>query len=116
MVSKRALDEVQESVLFPIRRIRRNLKESCRGNKIQIEAAIHLATVLDYLTDELLQISREQAKLDKKHRITPRHIRLAINEDSDFSEVFKNVTIADSGVTPMFEKIQKPENNVIIES
>ena len=68
--------------------------------RIGAGAPVYLAAVLQYLTVELIDIAALKAKADKKSRITPRHIMLAIKSDAEISKLLKNGDFAGSGVVP----------------
>lgn len=57
-----------------------------------------MAGVLEYLVAEIFDIAGAEAIKAQKHRITPRHIMLAIRTDSALDELLKNVTISAAGV------------------
>lgn len=60
---------------------------------IYLGAAVYFAGVLEYLAAEILDISGQAAKDNKKKRITARHIQLAIRNDPELDVLLKNVTI-----------------------
>ena len=44
---------------------------------------VYVTAVLEYLMAELLELSGDKAHADRKSRITPHHIQLAINTDDE---------------------------------
>ena len=44
---------------------------------------VYVTAVLEYLMAELLELSGDKAHADRKSRITPRHIQLAISTDDE---------------------------------
>ena len=61
---------------------------------------MYLAAVLEYLAAEVLELAGNAAKDNKKNRIVPRHILLAIRNDEELNRLMANTTIADGGVLP----------------
>ncbi len=61
---------------------------------------MYLAAVLEYLAAEVLELAGNAAKDNKKNRINPRHILLAIRNDDELNKLMANTTIADGGVLP----------------
>uniref|UniRef100_A0A8C4PEC1 Histone H2A n=1 Tax=Dromaius novaehollandiae TaxID=8790 RepID=A0A8C4PEC1_DRONO len=70
------------------------------GLKICPGAAIYLAAVLEYLSAEILELAGNAARENKKARILPRHIQLAVRNDEELNKLFSCVTIAQGGVIP----------------
>ena len=50
-------------------------------------APVYLTAVLEYLTVEVLELSGIISKLLKFDRVTPQHIRIAVREDKENSNV-----------------------------
>lgn len=61
---------------------------------------MYLASVLEYLAAEVLELAGNAARDNKKSRVVPRHIQLAIRNDEELSKLLGNVTIAQGGVLP----------------
>ncbi|CAI9770740.1 unnamed protein product [Fraxinus pennsylvanica] len=61
---------------------------------------VYLAAVLEYLAAELLELAGNGARDNKKNRIIPRHIQLAVRNDEELSKLLGSVTIANGGVLP----------------
>merc|ERR1712232_1208059 len=63
-------------------------------------APVFVASVLEYLVAELIELSGVAAGEAKKKRITPRYLNLAIRGDEEFSQLLQNATISGGGVKP----------------
>ena len=87
-------------LVFPVGRIGSALKKGRYGKRVSPGAAVFLAAVLEYATNELLQLSLKAAETGKDayHNIKPRHLTLAVREDDELSSLLSNVTIAGGGV------------------
>lgn len=68
-----------------------------------------MAAVLEYLTAEVLELTGKAAADNKRRRIMPRHIQLAIRNDSELDCILRNVTIPSGGVIPHIESVLLPK-------
>ncbi|OQV18029.1 putative Histone H2AX [Hypsibius exemplaris] len=68
---------------FPVGRIHRKLRKSNYADRIGSGAPIFLAAVLEYLCAEVLELAGNAARENKKLRINPRHIMLAVQTDEE---------------------------------
>ena len=85
---------------FPVGRIGRFLKQGRHAQRVGAGAPVYLAAVLEYLAAEVLELAGNAAKDNKKTRITPRHIQLAVRNDEELNRLLKDTTIASGGVLP----------------
>lgn len=98
--SKQVSRSQRAGLQFPVGRMARYMRKGGYAKRVGGAAPVYLASVLEYLTAELLELAGNAAKDNKKQRIVPRHIMLAVKNDDELSSLLGNVTIAASGVLP----------------
>jgi histone H2A len=64
---------------------------------------VYLAAVLEYLAAEILELAGNAARDNKKTRIIPRHLQLAIRNDEELNKLLGGVTISQGGVLPFIQ-------------
>lgn len=94
---------------FPVARIGRYLKKSRYAQRVGSGAPVYLAAVMEYLAAEVLELAGNAAKDNKKNRIIPRHILLAVRNDDELGKLLMGVTIAHGGVLPNIHQILLPK-------
>ncbi|KAF5732726.1 hypothetical protein HS088_TW17G00256 [Tripterygium wilfordii] len=85
---------------FPVGRIARFLKTGKYSERVGSGSPVYLSAVLEYLAAEVLELAGNAARDNKKNRIVPRHIQLAVRNDEELSKLLGSVTIANGGVLP----------------
>ncbi len=102
---------------FPVGRVMRLLKKGKFTQRVGQGAPIYLSAVLEYLCAEIMELAGNAAKDNKKNRIVPRHIQLAIRNDDELARLLKNSTISSGGVLPyIHEKLLPAKAKPIVKS
>ena len=93
---------------FPVGRIARYLRKGNYAKRVGGAAPVYLAAVLEYIVAEVLELAGNAAKDNKRSRITPRHIQLAVRNDDELNQFFGNAVIASGGVLPNIHPVLLP--------
>jgi histone H2A len=93
---------------FPVGRVARYMREKHLAPRVGGNAPVFLAAVLEYMTAEIMELAGNAARDNKKTRIIPRHIQLAVRNDAELSKLLSDVTIASGGVLPHINTVLLP--------
>ena len=96
---------------FPVGRIHRHLRRGNYAQRIGTGAPVYLAAVMEYLTAEILELAGNAARDNKKARIIPRHLQLAIRNDEELNRLLSGVTISQGGVIPFINSVLLPKKS-----
>ena len=87
---------------FPVGRIHRMLRKGSYAERVGAGAPVYLAA-------EVLELAGNAARDNKKTRIIPRHLQLAIRNDEELNKLLSGVTIAQGGVLPNIQAVLLPK-------
>jgi len=96
---------------FPVHKFTKALKRAYT-KRAQKGAGIFVTAVVEYVAAEILELAGATAKEQKKQRIIPRHIQLAVRNDEELNKYMRDVTIAQGGVLPNIHSVllsKKPD-------
>lgn len=96
-------------ITFPVGRIHRLLRKGNYAHRVGNGSAVYLAAVLEYLCAEILELAGNASRDNKKHRIAPRHILLAVKNDEELNKLLMGVTISEGGVIPNIQATLLPK-------
>jgi histone H2A len=94
-------------LILPVGRIRRYIKNARWSEYLSKTTPVYMTAVIEYLLAEVLQLAGNAAIGNKKQKITPRHINLAIRNDDELSKLLGGVTISSGGILPNVHAILK---------
>jgi histone H2A len=108
---KKTSSSSKAGLQFPVGRIGRFLKKGRYAPRVGAGAPVYLASVLEYLTAEILELAGNAARENKKTRIVPRHIQLAVRNDEELNKLLGGVTISQGGVLPNIHSVLLPKKS-----
>ena len=84
-------------ITFPVGRVARYMRNGRYCARVGASAPVYAAAVMEYVCAEVLELAGNAAKDNKRQRITPRFICLAVKNDEELANFFGNTTIAQGG-------------------
>ena len=94
---------------FPVGRVARYMRNMKLADRLGGGAPVYMAAVLEYLAAEILELAGNAARDNKKSRIIPRHVQLAVRNDEELNKLLAGVTIAAGGVLPSIHSVLLPK-------
>ena len=109
--SKAVSRSTRAGLQFPVSRVHRRLRKGIYSQRVSSGALVYLAAVMEYLAAEVLELAGNAARDNKKKRIIPRHLQLAVRNDEELSKLLAGVTIAQGGVLPNIQAVLLPKKS-----
>lgn len=106
-MSQNGPKSTRAGIIFPVSFFNNELQKRS-GKRVSKISSVYLASALEYLGAEVLELAGNAAKDSSTQRITPRHILLAIRSDPELDQVFKG-TVPNGGVIPTIHKCLLPK-------
>ena len=94
---------------FPVGRVGRYMRQQRIAARIGAGAPVYMAAVMEYLAAEILELAGNAARDNKRTRINPRHVQLAVRNDEELNKLMGDVTIASGGVLPNIHAVLLPK-------
>ncbi|KOC60119.1 Histone H2A [Habropoda laboriosa] len=94
---------------FPVSRIHRLLRKGNFAERVGAGAPVYLAAVMEYLAAEVMELTGNAARDNKRSRIIPRHVQLAVRNDEELNKLLVGVTISQGGVLPNIQAALLPK-------
>lgn len=110
-ITKSKTQSSRAGLQFPVGRIHRLLKKGNYGERVGAGAPVYMAAVLEYLSAEILELAGNAARDNRKSRIIPRHLQLAVRNDEELNKLLSGVTIAQGGVLPNIQGVLLPKKS-----
>ena len=95
--SKTVSGSTRAGTLFPVGRLNRYIKQGRYSERVGSSAGAFMASVLEYITAETLELAGDLAEQGKAKIIKPKHINLGIRSDSELFKLFHSVQISEGG-------------------
>ncbi|XP_067837092.1 histone H2A-like [Heptranchias perlo] len=98
---------------FPVGRVHRLLRKGNYAERVGAGAPVYLAALFEHLTAEILELAGNAARDNKKTRIIPRQLQMAIRNDEELNKLMGLVTIAQGGVLPKIQAVLLPKKSAV---
>ena len=89
--------QLRSGLIFAPARCQRYLRSGRYADRMGASAGVFMAGVLQYLSEEILELSGKMCLQHKRTNITPQHINLALRSDEELSKMLYMSQISDGG-------------------
>uniref|UniRef100_A0AC35U2T4 Histone H2A n=1 Tax=Rhabditophanes sp. KR3021 TaxID=114890 RepID=A0AC35U2T4_9BILA len=91
---------MQQHIFFPFGRLHRMFRKRNYAERVGAGTPVYLAAVFEYLAAKILEFADNTARDNKKFRINPRHLQLAIRNDEGLNKLRGVIPNIQSGLVP----------------
>lgn len=106
---KKITQSAKAGLTFSVARTGRCARDMRLAKRTGAGAPVYMTAVLEYIAAEILELSGNASKDNHKQRITQRHLMLAVREDEELNQLYKEGHIAGGGVIPNIHDVLKPK-------
>ena len=92
--------QAKAGLSFSVSRVTRFMRQGRYADRIGSGAPVYMASILQYLCEELIELSGGKTESFKLKTIKPRHVMLAIREDPELNKLLGAGDYAECGVVP----------------
>ena len=85
---------------FSVARIAKLMKDGHYKERIGGGAPVYMSAAIQYICSEVTELACNLVEQQKKHRITARHIMMAIKQDPELNDLLGKGDFAQCGVVP----------------
>lgn len=96
-------------VVFAPARCNRMLRQGRFSERMGSSAGVFMAGVLQYIAEELCELSGDMCESYKKKTITPQHINLAMRSDPELNKLMHQTTVSMGGMLPNINEFLMPK-------
>jgi len=92
-------------LVMSVARVLGKLKAGRYSRRVGVTGAVYLASVLEYLVAEVLELAGNCARFFRKKRVSPRCIQLSLLHDKELDQLTRGVVVPQGGVRPYIHPV-----------
>ena len=108
--AKNVTGQQRSGLIFAPSRCNRYLKQGRYSTRYGSSAGVFMAGVLQYLSEEILDLTATMCNDHKKKTISPKHLNLALRSDPELSKMMYLSQISEGGMLVQYSKDLFPDN------
>lgn len=107
--SKKTSRATKAGLQFSVSKVERQLRQKKDIERLGAGAPVYLAAVLEYLIAEMVELGGNCARDNKRKRITPRDIKLAVKNDEELDRLCGDAVVPGGGVLHQIHSVLLPK-------